>query len=173
MTLCCKTWEIQNREVRGVVENLPADIVAWSQNYLDAYQEVQIQPSPASTDFLPQTRIPTNPPYIKVNVDVALPENEEFYQVCMVARIHEGTTIWWSSKEFSGRPNPSDGKAITVLHGVKVAASHAWRWVIFETDCLPVYRYLVSHCSSLVSFGAVLDTCLDYISCIILFVVQK
>lgn len=38
---------------------------------------------------------------------------------------------------------------------------HAWRRVWIETDCYSVYCYLVKESRSVVSFGAILDSCFE------------
>lgn len=38
---------------------------------------------------------------------------------------------------------------------------HAWRRVWIETDCYSVYCYLVEESRSVVSFGAILNSCFE------------
>lgn len=80
----------------------------------------------------------------------------------LVARNAQGVTVWWARKDIVGRPQPSEGEAMAVVFGVSTALLHGWSKVIIETDCFPVFQYLSSSSSSLVSFGAILDACFNF-----------
>lgn len=80
----------------------------------------------------------------------------------MVARDSPSEVIWWARKVIPGRPQPSEGEALAVLHGIQIAAEKAWSQVIVEMDCLPVHRYLTRESCRFVSFGAVLDACVAF-----------
>lgn len=90
---------------------------------------------------------PLQPGAIKVNVDVALPSNTEVFRVSGVAHNERGQCIWWYRKELPGRPPPTDGEAIAMLHGVREALHRGHRRIVVETDCFPIYSHL-SSCSS-------------------------
>lgn len=121
--------------------------------------EAQAAPSHVETVALPTRWSPPGTGIIKINVDVAIPENADFIRIAMVARDARGVTIWWARKEIVGRPHPSEGEAMAVVLGVHQALDKGWSRVIIETDSLPVFRYLNEGASSLVSFGAILDEC--------------
>lgn len=98
---------------------------------------------------------------IKVNVDVGLPDRMDFLVVSMVTHDSSRNCIWWSVKKIHGHPPPTDGEAMAVLFGIQVARSRGWRRVMIETDCYPIYAYLANGHRTLVSFGAILDSCLE------------
>lgn len=156
-----KSWEIRNKEIYGVEEGVPSDVVQWSREYLALYQESQIKPPPPEPEVLPSIWVPPDPGFIKVNVDVAYPENADFIRVGMVAKNEHGVTKWWARKEITGRPPTSDGEARALMFGLHTAIKHGWNKIILETDCLPVHKYLTLPSSELVSFGAILDTCIS------------
>lgn len=139
------------------------DLVTWAKTYLDSYHAAQVPNAMPSTGrALPQGWTPPTAHTIKINVDAALPSNSGNFRVGMVARNSQGVAQWWSRREMVGRPNPTDAEALAVLHGLEVARQHGWSDIILETDCLPVYRYLVAESRSLISFGAILDSCLSF-----------
>lgn len=72
---------------------------------------------------------------IKINVDVALPATADFFWVSLVA--------------------------MATYLAIKEALDRGWPQIIIETDCFPMYMYLVDGRRSLISYGATLDSCLD------------
>lgn len=154
-----KSWEIRNKEVHGVEDGVPSDVVKWSREFLALYQESQIKPPPPAPEVLPSIWVPPDPGFIKINVDVAFPKNAYFIRVGMVARNAQGVTIWWARKAIVGQPPTSVGEAMAAMFGVHTAIKHGWKKIIIEKDCLPVFRYLSHPSSELVSFGAILDAC--------------
>lgn len=94
---------------------------------------------------------------IKLNVYVAFPEGVNWYRVSMVAR---GECVWWFRREVVGRPSPTVGEAMAVLHGVNEAKVKGWRDIIVETDCLPIYKALTSPELSLAAYGSIIEACL-------------
>lgn len=163
LIICWKAWETRNKEVHGAEMGWRQDLVHWSKTYLDSYHAAQV-PSSLNSDSRSslQVWIPPTANRIKINVDAALPSNSENFRVSMVARNAQGVTQWWSRKEMVGRPNPTEAEALAVLHGLEVARQHGWSVIIVETDCLPVHRYLMAESRSLISFGAMLDSCLSF-----------
>lgn len=157
-----KTWEVRNVELHGSNERIPIEIVEWSREYITLYNEAQTKPTPSSSVSLPCIWIPPYPGCIKVNVDAAFPENSNFFRISMITLDDRGVTIWWARKEIWGRPQSSNGEAMAILFGIQTAILHNWRTVTVETDCLPVHRYLVKQQCGLVSYGAILDDCIDY-----------
>lgn len=79
----------------------------------------------------------------------------------MVARDCTGKCIWWSKKRIVGRPKPANGEAMAILLGLQAAISRGWRKVIMESDCLQIITCLSNLSSSLASFGALIDACLE------------
>lgn len=79
----------------------------------------------------------------------------------MVARDSLGRCIWWKRKRVFGRPSPTECEAMAVLFEVQESRARAWSRAQVETDCYPVYCYLMKDKRSLVSFGAILDSCFD------------
>lgn len=59
------------------------------------------------------------------------------------------------------RPKPVDGEALAILLGLQRALAHGWHKVIMESDCLQVINCLSRNYSSLTSYGAILDACLE------------
>lgn len=64
-------------------------------------------------------------------------------------------------KELVGRPPATDGEAVAILHGARVAQQKRWSRVILQTDCLPIFNYLTASPSSFYSYGAILDATLE------------
>lgn len=159
MVIWWKTWELRNKEVHGVEDGAPPDLLSWARAYLAMYMASQTTTPPAAKEVLPTVWKPPDPYFVKVNVDVAFPANSDCIRVGMVARNARGVTIWWSKREIPSRPQPSEGEALAVVFGLHTVLQQRWDRVILKTDCLPVHRYLISNSSSLVSFGAILDAC--------------
>lgn len=139
-------------------------MVEWAREYRASFEAAQLGDMDNSGSKLEDTWHPPNPGFIHVNVDVALPAGQNFFQIGLVARNSDGQVVWWRVKQISGRPNPTDGEAMAVLYGVLLARDKAWSHVIVESDCLPVFRslqssYISSH--SFASFGTLIDACLD------------
>lgn len=151
LVVCWKVWDVRNGEVHGGERGFPPDLVAWGSDFLNIYKLAQQRESVIKSPELPTIWQPPGRDAIKINVDVGLPSQSNSFFVGMVARDSSGACIWWCRKDISSRPPPSDGEAIAIFHGIKAAVSRIWSRVIIETDCLPVYRYLIDSHSSLVS----------------------
>lgn len=86
-----KSWDIRNKELHGVGEGFPSDIVAWSREYLNLYHSAQVAvPSVAPR---PEAHVwaPPGPDFVKVNVDSSI-------RVSMVAHNENEVTVWWDEK---------------------------------------------------------------------------
>lgn len=164
LVLGWKIWDLRNKEVHGSTDGFLSDIVGWARRYLRTYQEAQVPGISRAQQNLAQSWTPPAGDFIKINVDAALPKENDFYRISLVARDSQGECLWWTRTELVGRLHPTDAEALAVLQGVKFAAARAWRRVIVETDCLPVFRYLQDQSCSLASYGGVLDSCLDLCS---------
>lgn len=161
LVMCWKIWEDMNLEVHGYARGFPSDLVAWLSACLDLYSNAQ---GPTHGSQLPASSTDWTPPKegtIKINVDVALPENADCFWTSLVARNSSGDCVWWRRQIFSGRPSPTGGGALAVLHEVQEAKARGWPKVIVETDCYPIYWYLINGHHSLFSFGAVIDSFLS------------
>lgn len=161
LVLCWKVWAIRNDQLHGSNSGFPMDVVGWCSEFIKAYHHAQSPiPSPSlhtgNVEWLPPTS-----GLIKVNVDVALPSKSDFFRVSGVARNDRGQCLWWYRSDLAGRPHPSDGEAMAMLHGVRAAMGRGYHRVIMETDCFPIFRYLSSCSSSFISFGAILDAVLS------------
>lgn len=143
MVVWWNVWEIRNNEIHGVEDKAPPDLVGWAREYLAVFHASQMKFTPVATEGLPSIWVPPHPEWVKINVDVAIPEGVDFIRVWMVAGNASGLTIWWARKEIVGRPQPSEGEVMAVVFGVHTAIQQAWPRVIIETDCLPVHRYLL------------------------------
>lgn len=161
ITIYWKTWETRNKIIHGSLEDLPRDIIGWARHFRTAFTEAQIADTMEYDVRFDEQWYPPDPGKIKINVDVALPVDQDFIQLGLVARNSEGQVVWWRSKKITGRPTPTDGEALAVYHGVLLARDKAWPQVIIETDCLSIFRSLSSSSSSrnLLSYGALIDTC--------------
>lgn len=93
---------------------------------------------------------------------VILDTKRDGYWVSDVARDADGSCLWWYRQSLVGRPHPSDGETVAMLHGIRFALSCDWRRVVIETDCLSIFQYLSSGIESLVSYGAIFNTCLAF-----------
>lgn len=161
LVVCWKAWEIRNGEVHRDGRGFPPDLVSWATNFLECYRSAQLNNPSSKTPELPEQWHPPEGDAIKLNVDVAIPDSSTSFGISLVARDSSGSCIWWGRKVLYGRPQPSDGEAMAVFLGVQVALDRAWRRVIIETDCYPIFYYLThSSSSSLASYGATLDSCL-------------
>lgn len=60
--------------------------------------------------------------------------------------------------EHIGCPNPVDGEALAVYHGLLKASTKGWMSIIMESDNLQVINILSHGASSLASYGAILDS---------------
>lgn len=152
-----KTWEVRNKEVHDSSFDAPDDIVQWCAAYLDHYQGAQIPPS-----LVALSRGASEwhaPPLwtVKVNVDAGLPRDSTNACVAMVARNYVGLCIWWSKNLIIGRPSPTDGEAIAILHGLNVARTKVWSNLVLKSDFLQLVNLLSSRSCSLASFGAIVD----------------
>lgn len=161
LVLCWKVWGVRNEQVHGSNAGFPANVVDWCKEFLKAYQRAQCPTSHPSTAVDTVDWIPPAGGFIKINVDMALPASADFFRVSGVARNENGDCLWWFRREVVGRPKPSDGEAIAMLQGARAALSHGHRCVVLETVCLPIFHYLSSSSSSLISFGAILDAVLS------------
>lgn len=161
VVICWKIWHVRNNEVHGGTEGFPSDLLLWAKEFVKLFQEAQGSALVVSSPTPPQIWVPPDPGLIKINVDAAFPNAANFFRISLVARNSDGVCLRWIRKELEGRPLPSEGEAVSVLHGVQEACARNWRHVIIETDCLPVYRYLVNRSSPFISFGATLDACLS------------
>lgn len=79
LVMCWKIWEDRNLEVHGHARGFPLDLVAWLSAYLDLYSNAQgpthgSQLLASSTDWTPPKE-----GTMKINVDVALPENADCF----------------------------------------------------------------------------------------------
>lgn len=95
-----KTWDVRNKEVHGVDEGFPPDLVDWARNYLEIYQGAQVKPLPTSPSPVARVWVPPDPEFIKINVDAAFPVGGRSFIASMIARNAQGVTIWWTCKEF-------------------------------------------------------------------------
>lgn len=165
LVVCWKVWDVRNSEVHGETRGFPPDVVSWAKEFLDCYVQAQQPSSLHSSPALPEIWQPPVGDSIKVKknikviVDVTLPGRRDFLVVSLVARDSSGNYICWKRKTMNGRSPLSDGEAMAVLFGVQEAQNHGWRHVVIETDCYPIYVYLAKGHQSLVSFGALLDSC--------------
>lgn len=159
LVVCWKSWEIRNKDVHHSPYDIPPDIVLWCKNDLADYRSAQCVP------FLSPRQPPSllwQPPgvgQIKINVDAAFPRNSRNFRVSMVARDHDGRCLWWSRREFCGRPQPMEGEAWAVLHGLREGRDRGWNSVVIESDCANVIHHLTRRTHSLAPFGAILDSC--------------
>lgn len=161
LVVCWKIWEGRNMEVHGDNHGFPSDIVAWSKAFQESYCSAQVATIVADAPVISTTWIPPDEGMIKINVDVALPERGEEFCTSLVAKTASGECIWWSRQVLMGRPTPTNGDALVVLHGIQEALIRGWRKVVLETVCFLVFNYLNNEHQSLCSFGAaVLDSCL-------------
>lgn len=123
LVLAWKIWEIRNKEVHGLNDGFPPDLVEWSREYLRTYQEAQGSGMGLQLQQSPQSWIPPIDGFIKINVDAALPTGKDFYRISLVARNAQGECLWWSRRELVGRQLPQDAEAAAVFHGVRLAVS--------------------------------------------------
>lgn len=156
-----KQWEIRNSEVHGSKFYPSADVVSWSQEFLERFWGAQVHLPPRSNPQVGSVWSPPPPGYIKINTDASFPGNSKDAWVSMVARNSDGECVWWSKKLIVGQPGPADGEALAILHGLKIAQPHGGRNVMMESDCLQVVNCLTRASRSLASFGAILDSCFD------------
>lgn len=159
LVICWKVWEVRNLETHGDSRGFPSDVLRWSSEYLRSYQEAQATSSISHTPPFQATWAPPDRGKIKINVDVGFPGNLAVFHTSLVARDNSGRCVGWRRQVINGRPSPTDGEAVAILHGMQEAVARNWRNVIIETDCLSVHRLLCRGSSSLVSYGAVLDSC--------------
>lgn len=157
-----KTWENRNREIFEPSFQAPGNLVQWCAGFYEQYQKAQLPPSIAP--FLSGMSVwqAPSPGIVKVNVDVGLPRGLPNAWVAMVARNEFSECLWWSKKSVVGRPSSVDVEALAILHGLQVARAHGWWKVLVESDCLQLVSLLASSSRSLASFGAILDTCLEF-----------
>lgn len=161
LVICWKVWEVRNLELHGDPHGFPSNVYRWSSEFLQTYHEAQVPSSAVPGTILPSSWEPPARDVIKVNVDAAFPGILDVFHTSLVARDFTGKCVWWRRRVMHGRPAPSDEEAVAVLRGVQESLAKGWRKVLIETDCLPVYRYLRDDRSSLVSYEAVLDSCLS------------
>lgn len=107
----------------------------WSKEYLEAYKEAQFATRKGQECALPPVWTPPSSGFLKLNADVAIPDGADSYRISMVAHNEWNACVWWFGRELVGRPPPSVGEAMAVLHGVKEAMASGWKLVIVETDC--------------------------------------
>lgn len=144
LVVCWKLWEGRNLDVHGEERSFPADVVSWSKAFLEAYRAAQGPQQELFSPVRPETWSPPKEDFIKINVDVALPEGVDFYRISFIARNSTGECLWWQRRICSGRPSPADSEAMAVFEGVQAALVRRWPRVIVETDCYQVYQYLAS-----------------------------
>lgn len=132
----------------------------WATNFLQVYSHARTSTSCRKSTFQDSGTSHLGDA-IKINVDAALPLASTTFSMSMVARDSSGSCVWWQRKVMVGRPSPTDAEATALLRGIQVALAKRWSCVIFETDCLPIYQYLVKGRSTLVSYGATLDSCFE------------
>lgn len=156
-----KTWETRNLETHGTKRYAPTDIVTWGQEFLERYWSAQVSIPVSAVPSTPSVWCASPPGFIKINTDASFPVNGSDALVSMVARSNSGECVWWSKKRIIGRPLPVDGEALAFLHGLQIAINHGWRSVIMESDCLQLVNSLSRATSSLASFGAILESCVE------------
>lgn len=93
----------------------------WCSEFLKAYCRAQCPISHSSPSADPVEWSPSATGFVKVNIDVAFPVNADYFRVSGVARDDRGLCLWGFRHEIVGRPQPSDGAAIAMLHGVRAA----------------------------------------------------
>lgn len=158
-----KAWANRNQEIHDPQYEDPSNLVQWCANYYEQYQRAQLPAYLAPFSSGVSMWQAPSPGMVKVNVDVGFPRGSPNAWVAMVARNETGDCLWWSKALIVGRPSPTDGEALAILHGLKVARARGWRHLVVESDCLQLVTLLASSSRSLASFGAVLDSCLEFV----------
>lgn len=105
----------------------------------------------------------TLPGVTKINVDVALSPNVNFYRSSMVARDAGGQCLWWQTKTVAGTLSSTNGAAYVVYNGLTLAIAKGCMNIDVEGDCLEVINILSHGVRSLAPSGALLETCLFFL----------
>lgn len=130
VVICWNIWEVRNTELHGSLEELPGNIATWAREYRKLYEEAQLGNGMKSDNTLESQCKPPEPGVIKINVDVGLPAGLDSFRIGLVAGDSAGQVLWWRVKQITGRPNPVDGEAMAVYHGVFLAKDKSWPRVI-------------------------------------------
>lgn len=82
--------------------------------------------------------IPPTAPWIKINFDDVIFEDEEASGMGVIARDMDGQCLAWATRRVAGNLGAINIESCAACLAVKVAVLAGWSEVIFEGDCLPL-----------------------------------
>lgn len=85
LVVCWKIWDGRNKELHGDQHGFPPDVVAWVVAYLESYRAAQVTTVAGASPTAPTDWTAPEEGFIKINVDVGLPENINIFRTSMVA----------------------------------------------------------------------------------------
>lgn len=115
VTVMWKSWEVRNLDVHNSPIHSPPDIVAWSREFLDAFQAAQVLAPGSTNGAANEVWIPPPRGVLKINVDAGFPGQQDDCWISMVARDSAGECVWWSRRRLVGRPKPADAEVIKFI----------------------------------------------------------
>ncbi|KAL7102085.1 hypothetical protein ACP275_08G097100 [Erythranthe tilingii] len=117
--LSWKACHNRNQDMNGSTSIAATDMLVWGNSFSKYYARLD------TTRLFRDSRCPPNVGTVKVNFDAAFPFGKNLYNVAMVARDSNGECVWWSQRQFPGRPRSADGEVRETLHTIMTTKEKA------------------------------------------------